>query len=148
MNHLRKGGLLIAQVHQVAGRLFSKRIKEYGINEINPAQGRILFALWEEDGISIRQLSQKTLLEKSTLTAMLDRLEATGFIMRVPSDTDRRKTIIKRTEKDKALQKHYLAVSEEMIGIFYHGFTEMEIDDFEKKLMRILVNLSQAEKRQ
>ncbi len=145
MKQLREGGFLIAKIHQLAGRIFAKILKDYRLDEINPAQGRILFALWNQDGISIQELSKKTSLGKSTLTSMLDRLEGTGYLRRIPSDDDRRKVIIKLTEKDRGLREMYGRVSDKMIKLFYHGFTSREIDEFERYLKRILANLKAAE---
>ena len=145
MEKLREGGILIAKIHQVAGRVFAKKLKEYRINEINPAQGRILFVLWEQDGIPIRALAEKTMLEKSTLTSMLDRLEETGYITRLPSREDRREIIISRTEKDKAFQKIYSEVSEEMSRLFYRGLSDREIDQLELWFRHILDNLTSYE---
>jgi DNA-binding MarR family transcriptional regulator len=138
----RQGGFLIAKIHQVSGRIFAKILKKAGISEINPAQGRILFALWNKDEIPITELARKTLLSKSTLTSMLDRLEKARFIIRVPSKKDRRTILIKRTEKDKRLESKYVQVSDEMTNLFYNGFTSEEIDTFEEYLKRILANLT------
>lgn len=146
MKKLREGGFLIAKIHHLSGRILAKKLKEYKLDEINPAQGRILFALWQKDGIAIQELSKKTSLEKSTLTSMLDRLEETGYLERIPSKEDRRKMIIKRTEKDKKLQEVYLQVSKEMTTLFYKGLTKKEIDRFEALLDRILENLLSFEK--
>lgn len=145
MKDQRQGGFLIAQIHQRAGRIFTKKLKEHKIEEINPAQGRILFPLWQKDGLSIQELSQRTSLGKSTLTSMLDRLEADGFVMRVSSKEDRRKILIYLTEKDLAMRKAYDRVSDEMIELFYQGFTEDEKNIFESHLQRILQNLEQYE---
>ena len=141
----RKGGFLMAKIHQLAGRIFNKLLKKHQIDEINSAQGRILFVLWDNDNIAISQIADKTQLEKSTLTSMIDRLEQNGFIRRMHSKEDRRKIIISRTEKDKKLQKQYLAVSEEMNSLFYKGFNKQEIDNFENNLERILNNLINAD---
>jgi len=141
MKKLREGGMLVAKIHQVGGRVFARKLKEYGIDEINPAQGRILFVLWENDGIPIRDLSARTMLEKSTLTSMLDRLEAMGYIQRVPSKEDRREILIRRTEKDKAFQRRYIEVSEDMTRLFYRGLSEDEIDRLESHLATVLANL-------
>lgn len=141
MKEQRQGGFLIAKIHQLSGRILSKILKKHNINEINPAQGRILFVLWENDEIPIIELSKKTQLEKSTLTTMLDRLENDGFIERTTSKDDRRKIIIKRTNKDKSLQNAYHQISDEMTALFYKNFSEKEIDEFENYLKRILDNL-------
>jgi DNA-binding MarR family transcriptional regulator len=73
---------------------------------------------------------------------MLDRLEEAGHVVRVPSDDDRRKILIKRTDKDRAWQETYVQVSQEMTALFYAGFSASEIDSFEAYLSRILDNLS------
>ncbi len=146
MQSLREGGMLVAKIHQISGRIFAKKLKKHNINEINPAQGRILFVLWKNDGIPISQLSEKTLLKKSTLTSMLDRLEDMGYIIRIPSKNDRRKIIIKRTEKDRSFQILYMQVSREMNDLFYQGFTEKEIDQLESSLEKILDNLTKFDK--
>ncbi|MFN2271926.1 MAG: MarR family winged helix-turn-helix transcriptional regulator [Anaerolineae bacterium] len=141
MKYQRKGGFLIAKIHHLAGRIFAKKLQEHQI-EINPAQGRIMFVLWEKDGIAINELAKKTSLAKSTLTSMLDRLEEAGHVVREPSDEDRRKILIKRTDKDRAWQKTYVQVSKEMSELFYAGFSGDEIDAFEAYLSRVLDNLS------
>ncbi len=145
MKRLRQGGFLIAKVHQVSGRVFAAMLHRAGI-EINPAQGRILFALWQRDGIPIQTLKEKTSLEKSTLTGMLDRLEEAGLVRRRLSSRDRRQILIERTDKDRALERKYTAVSKDMAGLYYRGFSDEEIDRFESFLGRIFENLSAAER--
>ena len=140
MKQQRQAGFLMAKIRQVGERVFLRRMKDSGV-EINPAQGRIMFALWRDDGISIQKLAQKTQLGKSTLTSMLDRLEAMGYLRRQRSDSDRRKILIFRTEKDRALERKYVELSEKMTEIWYHGFAEPEIDQFEASLQKILDNL-------
>ncbi len=135
----------MAKVHQVSGRVFAGRLRAAGI-EINPAQGRILFALWQQDGTPIQTLRERTSLEKSTLTSMLDRLEEAGLVRRQPSPTDRRQILIKRTAKDRALERAYKAVSRDMGDLYYRGFGNEDIERFESYLRRIFENLDQAEK--
>jgi DNA-binding MarR family transcriptional regulator len=134
----------MAKIHRVAGRVFSRLLRERGI-EINSAQGRVLFALWREDRIPITELARRTALGKSALTSMLDRLEAQGYVERVPDAKDRRTTRIARTDKDRAMEAAYRRVSDEMSRIFYAGFSPSEIDAFERYLTRVLENLSKAE---
>ena len=145
MKRLRQGGFIIAKIHQAAGRLFAKKLKHYNLEAINPAQGRILFVLWEQDGISIQELAKRTSLGKSTLTSMLDRLEKAGHLKRMPTKEDRRKIIISLTAKDKKMRDIYTRVSEEMTVLFYRGFTAEEIERFEGNLKRIYDNLSGME---
>ena len=141
MKDQREGGFLIAKIHQITNRIFKQMLKEYGIKDLNPSQGRILFALWQKDGVPIHELSKITQLTKSTLTTMLDRLETAGFLRRESDENDRRIFIVKLSEKSKNLQKKYVAVSKKMTEVFYGTLTEEEIDQFEEYLSRILDNL-------
>ncbi len=144
MKEQSQAGFLMAKIRQVGERIFLRRLKQYGI-EINPAQGRIMFALWQKDSIPINELAKQTQLKKSTLTSMLDRLEKMGYISRQYSKTDRRKILIKRTEKDRAMEKKYVEVSDEMTSLFYKKFSRSQIDRFENDLGRILDNLIEFE---
>ena len=140
MNRTR-GGYLISKIHQVTSRIFAKLLKEAEIEDINPAQGRILFALWKKDKVPITELAKETLLHKSTLTKMLDRLEQSGHILRESSSEDRRIIVIKLTEKNRRLRKKYDKVSEEMRRIYYKGFSQPEIQKLDSLLNRVLDNL-------
>ena len=144
MKSQRQAGFLMAKIRQVGGRIAERILREYNI-EITSAQGRIMFALWQQDRISINELAKKTQLKKSTLTSMLDRLEKMGYIKRQRSRKDRRKILIRRTEKDKALESKYVEVSQQMTKLYYNGFSKNEIDRFENDLTRILNNLTDFE---
>ncbi len=144
MKDRRQGGFLIAKVHRLAGRVFSRLLREERI-EINSAQGRILFSLWREDGVPISDLARKTALSKSTLTSMLDRLVTQGYVERIPDPDDRRAIRIARTEKDRALEADYRRVSDQMTEVFYRGFADADADRFEGYLKRIVENLEQAD---
>ena len=136
-----KGGFLITQIKQIQGRVFDSLLQKAGIEEFNGAQGRILYVLWQEDNLPIVELSKRTGLAKTTLTSMLDRMEAKGFLQRVSDPQDRRAFRIILTPKAKALSDEYNKVSDEMSCIFYENFTEEEIDQFERFLEKILTNL-------
>ena len=144
MKTQRQAGFLMAKIRQISGRVFERILKEYNI-EINSAQGRIMFALWQADGISINELAQKTQLKKSTLTSMLDRLENMGYIRRQRCRKDRRKILIKRTNKDKTLESRYVELSQKITKLFYKGFSKSQIDRFENDLAKILDNLTKYE---
>lgn len=135
----------MAKIHQLSGRIFTKKLKDYDI-EINPAQGRIMFVLWRNDNISINELAKKTSLGKSTLTSMLDRLEKSGYIKRIPSREDRRIIMIQRTEKDKSFQNLYEEISKDMTDLYFKGFSKEEMSHFQDHLKRIFDNLTTYEK--
>lgn len=96
---------------------------EHGIEEFNGPQGRILYVLWNEDAIAIKDLAQKTGLANATLTSMLDRMEMQELVRRMPDKTDRRKILIALTDKARSLRNAYEDVSQRMSDIYYQGFS-------------------------
>lgn len=136
-----KGGFLISRIKQVGTRIFDRMLATSGIDSFNGAQGRILYVLWQNDEISISSLSAQTSLANTTLTAMLDRMESLGLVVRKPDPKDRRNRLIALTEKAKSLQDEYDRISQQMNALYYTGFTEKEIVQFESYLQRVLNNL-------
>lgn len=136
-----KGGFLISRIKQVGTRIFDRMLADSGIDSFNGAQGRILYVLWQNEDISISSLSAQTSLANTTLTNMLDRMENIGLIVRKPDPKDRRNKLIALTEKAKSLQEDYTRISQQMNEIYYTGFTDAEIMQFESYLQRILSNL-------
>ncbi len=139
-----KGGFLISRIKQVGTRIFDRMLADSGIDSFNGAQGRILYVLWQNEDISISSLSAQTSLANTTLTNMLDRMENIGLIVRKPDPKDRRNKLIALTEKAKSLQDDYTRISQQMNEIYYTGFTDAEIMQFESYLQRILSNLEKG----
>ena len=141
-----KGGFLITQIKQVQGRIFDALLQKAGIEEFNGAQGRILYVLWQEDGLPVVELAKRTGLAKTTLTSMLERMDAKGFLERVPDRKDRRMLRIFLTPKAQGLSDRYNQVSDKMNRIFYQDFSEEVMIVFDDALEKILDNLVQKEK--
>jgi len=145
LEKLREGGFLISKIKQISGRIFDKKLKDYDINDLNGAQGRIIFSLWQNDNIPISELARQTALGKTTLTSMLDRLGKSGYIVRKADEKDKRNVLVSLTVKSKSLEGPYETVSKEMTSLFYEGLAEAQIDEFENLLRHILSNLTEYE---
>ena len=140
-----EGGYLISQIKQVSGRIFEKMLINAGIDEFNGAQGRILYVLWQNDNIPIVELAKKTGLAKTTLTSMLDRMEAAHLVARTYDTKDRRQIRIVLTEYARSLSDKYEEVSKKMTDVYYDGFSQEEVVLFENTLKRVLNNLQEKE---
>ena len=135
------GGFLVTKVKQLSERVFEKILNEKKIDAFNGAQGRILYVLWQKDGISIKTLSEQCGLAITSLTSMLERMEKQGLLRRESDEKDKRKTLLFLTDRAYALREDYEAVSAQMGAVFYEGFSEEEIRLFESFLRRVLDNL-------
>ena len=146
-NGKTEGGMLISQIHQISQRIWNSILKNYNLQDLSGARGRIIFALWNTDNIPIKELVKKTSLDKATLTGIIDRLERDGFIIRSHNPQDKREIIISRTGKDEIFKTKIPAASNEQNALFYKDFSQEEIFNFEKMLKKILKNCKDAEEK-
>jgi DNA-binding MarR family transcriptional regulator len=75
----------------------------------------ILLALWENDQITVKDLGKKLYLDSGTLTPLLKKLEAKGYIDRIRSTSDERNVYIRLTKKGNEFKKDALNIPKEMI---------------------------------
>lgn len=139
-----KGGFYITQIKQLQDRIFEKLLIENGI-EISSGQGRILFVLWKEDYLTVSEISRQTSLAKNTVSIVIDGMVQKGLLERTINPENRRQTIISLTEYAKSMREKYEAVSEQMGVLFYQGFSEKELKEFEAYLVRIRDTLAEYE---
>jgi DNA-binding MarR family transcriptional regulator len=69
----------------------------------------VMLVLWEGDGITVSQIGERLALDSGTLTPLLKRLEAAGFVQRLRDTADERRVLLKlgatgRTLKSRALK--------------------------------------------
>src|ERR1700754_1768640 len=57
----------------------------------------VMLVLWEQDGISVKEIGERLFLDSGTLTPLLKRLEAAGFVKRSRSSEDERQVLIALT---------------------------------------------------
>lgn len=138
-----QGGFLITKIKQLGDRIFEKVLSERNIDAFNGAQGRILYVLWQEDGVPIKTVSDQCGLAITSLTTMLERMEKQGLITRIQDPSDKRKTLLFLTDKARSLKNDYNEVSNQMGDIYYRGFSEEEIRQFEGYLDRVRNNLEE-----
>ena len=138
------GGYLIGQINKLTYRMINEMLKKRGVDAFNGAQGTILYALWNNDGLTIKQISKITGLAKSSLTSTLNRMQKKGLIKISENPEDGRSKIIKLTDKTRKLENDFNMVSDRMIENYYRDFSNKEVMEFERQLERVLKNLEKS----
>lgn len=64
----------------------------------------VMMVLWEQDGMPVNDIAKKLYLETNTVTPLLKRMEAEGFITRKKGKDDARQVIVHLTEKGRELE--------------------------------------------
>ena len=75
-----------------------------------------MMVLWENNHLSVKALGKRLYLDSGTLTPLLKKLEAKGYLTRTRSEADERSVIISLTDEGLALRDKALAVPEQMRG--------------------------------
>lgn len=135
------GGTLISQVKQLQDRAFNKILKEEGIYEFNGQQGRVLFALWKNEKLSLIELSRKTSLAKTTLSAMVERMKNEGLLIVEGSKEDKRSLVIYLSDKTLSLEERINRATKKISDIFYKDFSEEEANELDRLLGKVKENL-------
>ncbi len=76
----------------------------------------VLLVLWEKDGQPVNDIAKKLVLETNTVTPLLKRMEAEGFVKRTRGKEDGRQMIVSLTAKGRELQHKLLDVPEAVGG--------------------------------
>ena len=76
-----------------------------------------MMALWERDGISVRELGDRLFLDSGTLTPLLKKLEARGLLVRERSVEDERCLVVRLTEEGRSMRDEAAVVPGQMACI-------------------------------
>ena len=83
-------GFRLAKASQRWNELLAERFRRDGYPEIRPSYGSILVPLFEEDGLRMGELAERTGLSKQTMTTMVRLLERDGLVTRTRDPEDGR----------------------------------------------------------
>ena len=117
--------------HRLLQRVLQVRIEPYGVTL---GMWYFLRALWEEDGLTQRELSRRIgTMEPTTLTA-IQTMERSGLVKRVRNKDDRRKLHVHLTPQAIDLKRRLLPIAQEVVDQATRGFAETD----RKKLLSLL----------
>lgn len=123
-------------------KFIQKELVENNFKEIDPSYGNILTALYESDRpLTMNEIVKKTGKDKSTITALVKKLLALGYIKKFKSTEDNRVTFIVLTEKAESFRETYEEISKNLNQTVYDGFSDEEKKIFLDLLKRMNDNL-------
>ena len=132
-------GYQMRTTHRLIQKLLGLRLEEYGINI---GMWYFLRALWLEDGLTQRELSDRTgTQEPSTLSALVQ-MEKRGLIRRQRNTTDKRKINVFLTEEGRALQAVLMPVALDVLRATKVGMSPREVEVLLTLLEQIQANVT------
>jgi DNA-binding MarR family transcriptional regulator len=76
----------------------------------------VMLVLWERDGVPVKDIGERLLLDSGTLTPLLKRLEAAELVRRTRSTEDERQVLIALTPKGDAMREKARAVPQSILA--------------------------------
>ncbi|WP_227013901.1 MarR family winged helix-turn-helix transcriptional regulator [Paenibacillus psychroresistens] len=123
-------------------QLYRPWFEEIGITY---PQYLVLLVLWEQDGVTVKDLGERLFLDSGTLTPLLKRMETAKLVTRKRSTDDERKVFIHLAEAGKQLEAQACIIPGEMMsqrGLNAEEFTTL-LADFKGLLAKLHQSLDQ-----
>ncbi len=92
---------LLGKAYQKAHGDFKKRLKPYGLTNM---QHLVLEGLWYRPGMTAAELGKCLILDKATLSGVLDRMAEADWIFKKQDEEDRRVSLIFPSDKSYTLK--------------------------------------------
>jgi DNA-binding MarR family transcriptional regulator len=89
----------------------------------------------------MRVLADRIDRDKSTVTALVKKLVALGYVETLDDPGDKRVTLVRLTQKGEDLKKTFGEISRMLLDTVYRGFSQREREDIVRGLERIERNL-------
>lgn len=105
--------------------------------DLTPAQFDIIATLGNTPGMPLKELGEKSLITKGTLTGVVDRLVAKKLVRRVASSTDGRSQIVQLTTKGEALFDKIFPAHLAHLEQAFATFSGEELSNMQQQLHRL-----------
>lgn len=93
---------------------------------VSPGQFPILVTLWNEDGITQRELVERLEIEQATIANTLSRMVRDGLVDRKPHPKDKRAQLLFLTDRAKSLEADAMKAATEADEALFSGFRRFE----------------------
>ncbi len=114
-NALRLGNQLCFAVYSAAhafNRIYKTLLDPLGLTY---PQYLVMMVLWEQDGVSVKEIGARLQLDSGTLTPLLKRMEKAGLLQRRRDADDERQVRIMLTDQGQALRQRARGIPHDML---------------------------------
>jgi len=105
----------------------------------------VMLVLWERDGVPVKDIGERLLLDSGTLTPLLKRLEAAELVKRSRSTEDERQVLIALTPRGQALKEKARAVPQAILAASACSIAELSAMKNELVTLRDRLNVALGE---
>ena len=115
------------------------KFQELGLT-VGEGQAKILKCLLEQGSMTQRQLADKCMLDVTTMSRTLDKLQGAGYLLRTVNPSCRRSFLICITEKGKEKAASVQKIFSDLDEQIWQGISEDEMEVLYHTLQKIMKN--------
>jgi DNA-binding MarR family transcriptional regulator len=135
-------GYLLRDCYRSLAKALEVRISRHGVRM---GQWFFLRELWEQDGLTQRELSERVGIMEPTTVVAIRGMVQDGFVTRERDSNDRRRLRIRLTAKGRRLKNKLLPFASEVNAIACRHMSEAEIGQFRALMNRMKRNMAETE---
>lgn len=132
---------LIADIRERAHEWIVAELTRRGHPGIVPSHGAILARLYDQGPMAMNALATAIGRRKNTVTVLVRKLEATGYVRRQGSPDDSRVTLVALTDKGEAFRGDFEAVSTALLARVWGGMDDARRQELVAGLETVRDNL-------
>ncbi|MDP4088700.1 MAG: MarR family transcriptional regulator [Bacillota bacterium] len=132
---------LISKIREKINRLIEAEMSKNGLDGIVTSHGDIIYALFKKPRMTMAEIADKIGRDKSTVTALIDKLVKLGYVVKERDTQDTRVVYVALSGRGHELEPVFEAISAKVLGSFYLGISEKEKEELTKILSKIYSNL-------
>lgn len=131
-------GYMLRDTYRAFARELGSRLAQ---EKVTMGMWFFLRALWEEEGLTQRELSRRIGMMEPTTVSALAAMERRGLVTRDNDPNDRRRRIVRLTRKGRGLKAKLLPAAYETNLLALEGVSDAEIKQLKKALSKMKQNL-------
>ena len=110
-----------SRLRESGNRFILAELEKVGLSDIAPSHGDILVRL-----LACGACNKQVHRTKSTVTALVEKLERNGYVLRIPDPEDSRGVLVRLTDKGRALEPAFEAISNGLQRLITDRLSEEE----------------------
>ena len=119
-------------------RQLSSQLEPYGVSI---PQSFVLTCLYDENGITLKEIGNRTLIDSSSMTVLVDKLEKDKLVERQLDPEDRRAIRVYITDKGQAIAEELVKIGAEFNAQLYDMLGEGNQKEFSHGIKNLLNGL-------
>lgn len=128
---------LIGRIQYKANKFLIRELRARHMKGLAPSHGEILGALIYRGPLPMTEIARIIEKDKSTITALVNKLIKLGYVQRGKHSSDARISLISLTEKGAALKREILLIAGDLRARSYQGISDEEAETLVRLLTKI-----------